>query len=144
MVITFDFDDTLLWWAPVYDEDGDFVEQVPAGPNPRIVPKILRDLQRPGVEVHIVTSRGKNRRADTESWLKKLEIPVPPERIHFTNGELKRDTLEELGSQLHYDDDPVEIENLPPGCRGVLAPIHPGWRKVTSESHLRGIIRSLL
>jgi hypothetical protein len=128
MVITFDFDDTLLWFKAFHDEDGDFVEMKPIGRNPYVVPRFEQALQNPDVSVYIVTSRGPGSLGKTLKQLDALGFPdFPADRIRFTDGELKRDTLAELGSQLHYDDDPVELENLPTGCKGVLAPIHPSW-----------------
>jgi len=56
MVITFDFDDTLLWTAVDRDEDGTYVEHNPVGQNPHVFPRLLQALDS-GAEVHIVTSR---------------------------------------------------------------------------------------
>ena len=153
-VVSFDFDDTLLWARAFHDEDGDFVEMKPIGPNPYVVPRLRQALSDPSVSVYIVTSRGPGSLGKTLKQLDALGFPdFPANRIRFTDGELKRDTLAELGAQLHYDDDPVELENLPTGCKGVLAPIHPSWltkgidnineRNIMriTESQLRRVIR---
>ena len=30
----------------------------------------------------------------------------------------------------NFDDDEEELNDLPPGCEGFLAPIHPSWNEV--------------
>ena len=35
MVVTFDFDDTLLWTRVIRDEDGEYIDHVPVGQNRR-------------------------------------------------------------------------------------------------------------
>lgn len=125
-VITFDFDDTLLWWGVTRDEDGEIEEMVPMGQNPHTWHRLMRALDS-GAEVHVVTARQERRRADTEAHLAEWGVLDRLAGVHFTNGQLKRDMLEVLGSRLHHDDDLDELENLPPGCRGWQAPIHPSW-----------------
>jgi hypothetical protein len=161
MVITFDFDDTLLQSRAVFDEDGDFDhKEYLHDPNPEVWPELEAALER-GDTVYIVTSRtpgsrnydspwetvtGKpaTQKQDLEGWLRKWKIASQIAGVFFTSGALKRDKLEELGSQRHYDDDTEELANLPPGCEGVQAYPHPSWMRSVNESHLRSLIRSLL
>lgn len=131
MVVTFDFDDTLLWTRVIRDEDGEYVDHVPVGQNPQIFPILKRALQMPGVEVYVVTSR----RATGPSvkqvfdYLREWGILEQPQfmGVRFTNGNLKADTLVKLGSVRHYDDDPEELAALPPEIKGVQAEPHPSW-----------------
>jgi len=146
MVVTFDFDDTLLWKRYVRDEDGEIEDVVVDGPNPEGL-GLLRQAIRDGHEVHIVTTRYEKMRNDTIEWLGKWKVLDGIEKIHFTNGQLKRDTLARIGSRLHHDDDEEELENLPPGCRGVLLFPHPSQRMGTqavTESQLRRLVREVI
>jgi hypothetical protein len=126
MVITFDFDDTLLWTAVDRDEDGSYVEHNPIGQNPYVFPRLLEALDS-GNEVHIVTSRRSRTRPEVLAWLEEWGVLDRLAGVHFTEGALKHDTLERLGSRQHFDDDPEELAHLPEGCRGVRAPLHPSW-----------------
>lgn len=136
MVVTFDFDDTLLWTRVIRDEDGEYVDHVPVGQNPQIFPILRRALQTPGVEVYVVTSR----RATGPSvkqvfdYLREWGILEQPQfmGVRFTNGNLKADTLVKLGSVRHYDDDPEELAALPPEIKSVQAFPHPSWTQTVN------------
>ena len=143
MVITFDFDDTLLWTAVDRDEDGTYVEHNPVGQNPHVFPRLLQALDS-GAEVHIVTSRRSRTRPEVLAWLEEWGVLDLLAGVHFTEGELKRDTLVRLGSRQHFDDDPEELAHLPRGCLGVQAPLHPSWTVPMNEGHVRQWVRTLL
>ena len=139
-VVTFDFDDTLLWTRVIRDEDGDYLEHVPAGKNTDIYPIFIDMLNNPDVEVHIVTSRhGKpaDQNAPVPSsctevfdQLKDWGVIDKVAGIHFTNGNLKAGKLRELGSELHFDDDTEELEAIQgTGIKGVQAYPHPSWER---------------
>jgi hypothetical protein len=140
MVVTFDFDDTLLWKRYERDEDGEIVEVVVDGPNPEGLALLKRAIS-DGHEVHIVTTRFERMRNDTTEWLMKWGVLGGIAGIHFTNGQLKRDTLASLVSRVHHDDDEEELENLPPGCRGVQLFPHPSQTERFMESLLRRLVR---
>lgn len=40
------------------------------------------------------------------------ELGIPRENIHFTNFQLKLDTLLRLGINLHFDDDQTEVDDI--------------------------------
>jgi hypothetical protein len=169
MVITFDFDDTLRLTKLLRDEDGDIVDIDYSGdePNPVVFPEFEAALDR-GDTVYVVTSRSAKTRTGVESWLERKLIirdedgEVLKDRfallagIHFTGGQLKRDTLLSLGSQLHYDDDEEEgkaLKSTP--IRWVRAPLHRSWRpsddgredeegQYLSESLVRLWVRTIL
>jgi hypothetical protein len=171
MVITFDFDDTLKLTKLLRDEDGDIAGIDYSGdePNPVVFPEFEAALDR-GDKVHIVTSRSwsEETKEKMQEWLRsKLIIrdkdgKVLTDRfallagIHFTGGQLKRDTLLSLGSQLHYDDDEEEgkaLKSTP--IRWVRAPLHRSWRpsddgredeegQYLSESLVRLWVRTIL
>jgi hypothetical protein len=127
MVVTFDLDSTLLWTRAIRDDNGNVEDTVQLGASPHTMPLLLAALDR-GDEVHIVTSRlARLWREDTLAHLREWGVLDRLAGVHFTDGALKRDTLAALGAEVHHDDDPIELENLPDGCRGVLAPIHPSW-----------------
>ncbi len=127
MLVSFDFDDTLLLTRP--DEDEGIVE---AGPNEPML-AALRAHAAAGDTVVIVTSR----MARHESWLTRTSVfdfLVQQDvaglvwAIHFTNGKSKAPTLVDLGVAKHFDDDEVELKALEgTGIQGILAPIHPAW-----------------
>lgn len=124
MLISFDFDDTLLWKELVRDEDGEIEDIVPVGPNPHTMVH-LRAALAEGHEVIIVTSRRSTAdNTDIEVFLKEHGLDVP---VHFTEGSLKCEVLARLGVAVHHDDDLEELQNLPAGCRGCWAPTHPSW-----------------
>jgi len=132
MIVTFDFDDTLLMTRP--DEDAGIVED---GPNEENIAK-MRAFLDAGHEVHIVTTRFRRQentpdvdpwgRRDTSvrSFLRDHDLLDRVAGIHFTEGVVKTDTLRRVGSQMHFDDDDVELANLPESCEGVLVPT-PLW-----------------
>lgn len=143
-VVTFDFDDTLLWKEAIWDEDGEFVEAVDAGTNEDIYPIFLDMLENPDVEVHIVTSRMGKSDNPTErippsytsvfDYLRKWGVLDKLAGVHFTNGELKVDKLLELGSTEHYDDDPEELKELVgTGIEGHPAMPHGSWLRNKSD-----------
>lgn len=148
MVITFDFDDTLRLTKLLRDEDGDIVDIDYSGdePNPVVFPEFEAALDR-GDTVYVVTSRSEKTSTEVKNWLKRKLITrsatgeVLKDRfellagIRFTGGDLKRDTLLSLGSQLHYDDDQVEgeaLESTP--IQWVRAPLHRSWRPAGAET----------
>ena len=126
-VVTFDFDDTLTqtqWDAE--DECFKFF-----GPNQRTC-RALREHINMGDDVHIVTSRTgpsmdlegtlhPGGQPSIKLFLEKHLADVHDQLggVHFCCG-LKRDMLLELGSTKHFDDDPVELNDLPDGCAGIL------------------------
>jgi acid phosphatase class B len=113
-VVTFDFDDTILMTRD--DSDWGVVQDKP---NKNVI-KDLHYWSRNADRIYIVTSRYRNRegkghypkghpayRTSIEDFLKEQGIYV--NGVYFTNGKLKAPTLQKLGSELHYDDDPEEI-----------------------------------
>lgn len=137
-VVTFDFDDTLTQtqWDPEW-ECFRFV-----GPNLVTIQSLRAHLEM-GDEVHIVTSR-----IGPESMLMQEQghDPVTGQPavgpflrkqlgedlekltgVHFTSGDLKWKKLVELGCEKHFDDDPCELEALPPGILGIRVPTLHGF-----------------
>ena len=144
-VVTFDFDDTLLWTEVLRDEDGNFEDVVPAGENEDVYPIFIDMLNNPDVEVHIVTSRMGKPDDPTARIppsytsvfdnLRRWGVLDKLAGVHFTNGELKVDKLLELGSSVHYDDDPKELEALEgTGIKGEQAFPHGSWMKKSAPN----------
>ena len=107
-LVTFDFDDTLTmpYWS---DEDGYWTSG--SEPNKKTI-SAMKKFATKGYDVKIVTSRhgtGDHKRT-IATFVKKHNLPVKD--IIFTNGKWKADTLERLGSVLHYDDDTYEISRI--------------------------------
>ncbi|TRZ50833.1 MAG: hypothetical protein D4S01_05955 [Dehalococcoidia bacterium] len=103
MIVTMDFDLNLK--LPGADD----TEKEYPDANMKVVDSYLKHMKR-GHDVYIVTSRSYNRQSIVEimNFLDKYKLKAKD--IHHTNGDLKVATLERLGSQLHYDDDPEEIK----------------------------------
>jgi uncharacterized HAD superfamily protein len=136
-VVTFDFDDTLT--EPKL-EDGFWVSSLHA--NEKIL-DLLRNLAREHT-VHIVTSRNKIHSKDVFDFADKHDLPV--EDIHFTNGSLKAEKLQSLGSVMHFDDSVNELNlvDLAEGIKPIIVP-HP-WdekkhpKRVKKFTHVDSII----
>ena len=107
-LVTFDFDDTLTmpYWS---DEDGYWTSGT--DPNKKTI-SAMKKFASNGYDVKIVTSRHgtADHKRTIATFVKKHNLPVKD--IIFTNGKWKADTLERLGSVLHYDDDTYEISRI--------------------------------
>ena len=110
-VVTFDFDDTLSLshWG---EEEDDWVHD---GPNTPFIDK-LRKHKAAGDTVYVVTSRFEKHEAAAlekpnqyavQEFLDEHGIDV--DGVYFTNGQSKIETLLQLGSTMHHDDDPGDI-----------------------------------
>jgi acid phosphatase class B len=133
MVITFDFDDTLLYTKAVFDEEGNYDHSEIIGKNPVVYPIFEKLLNNPKNKVHIVTTRSSSSRQKTEDQLRKWGVLDKLAGIHFTNGQYKKETLEKLGSSKHYDDDEDEIARMPDGCKGIKVEPHPSWTQLQNR-----------
>ena len=110
-VITFDFDNTIV---KSYEEsnDGDETIYRYGGVNKQIIARIKK-FKQSGATVLVVTSRSQALEVPESSvrvMLNRLKINV--DGIFYTNGNKKAQKLYELGSSLHYDDDPSEREAI--------------------------------
>ncbi len=110
-VVTFDFDQTIVKSFLNKTVDGEETYQY-GGVNKEII-KRIKSFKQAGKTVFIVTSRD-NHLEEGESAIKptlqRLKIDV--DGVFYTNGELKAQKLYELGSTLHFDDDPEEREAI--------------------------------
>ena len=110
-VVTFDFDNTIV---KSYEESNDGEETIYqyGGINPQIIARIKK-FKQSGATVLVVSSRSNHLEvpeSSIQSMLDKFKIEV--DGIFYTNGEKKAQRLYELGSSLHYDDDPEEREAI--------------------------------
>jgi len=112
-IVTFDFDNTIaMSYMDLESENVDYVFQ---GYNEPII-NIIRQHIAAEDEVFIVTSRKEDKEGmypnDTVPiHLKKLGLDsyFLPNRLFYTNGKAKIDTLRKIGSQTHWDDDVEEL-----------------------------------
>ena len=77
--------------------------------------ELALELMDSGEDLHIVTRRNEN---DSEEVYKVAdEMGIPRDKVHFTNGKLKWETIKRLGIGKHIDNNQNEIdaikENLP-------------------------------
>ena len=110
-VVTFDFDNTII---KSYEESNDGNETIYqfGGTNPQIIARIKK-FKQGGSTVLVVTSRTQALEVPESSvqvMLDKFKIKV--DGVFYTNGEKKAKKLYELGSTLHYDDDPAERDAI--------------------------------
>jgi FMN phosphatase YigB (HAD superfamily) len=108
-VVTFDFDNTIVKSFENYN-DGNEIQYEFGGVNPQIIARIKK-FKNQGYTVLIVTARNVAREVPETSvraMIDKLGLDV--DGIFYTNEQPKAQKLYELGSSLHYDDDPKEHE----------------------------------
>ena len=117
MIVTFDFDNTIAMSHMVIGPDGD-VKYEFDGYNDQIIAKIKEHIQNQD-EIHIVTSRIKTKEGmfpeDTiPKHLERLNLQgyFLPHRLHYTDGQPKIQTLRQIGSEMHWDDDVEEMISL--------------------------------
>mgnify|MGYP003112481839 CR=1 FL=1 len=110
-VVTFDFDHTIVKSFLNKTVDGE-EHYMFGGVNKEIIKRIKR-FKESGTTVFVVTSRQiglEHGESSVKTLLKELGIEV--DAVFYTNGEPKARKLYELGSRLHYDDDPKEHEAI--------------------------------
>jgi len=110
-VVTFDFDHTVVKSFLNKTVDGE--EQYQYGGVNREIIKRIKSFKQSGKTVFIVTSRQKHLESD-ESAVKPLldKLKIEVDAVFYTNGEPKAQKLYELGSTLHFDDDPEEHDAI--------------------------------
>ena len=110
-VVTFDFDNTVVKSFYNRSAQGEEIYQF-GGVNKEIIKRIAA-FRKSGTTVFIVTARDNGLEVDeskVDNLLRRLKIEV--DGIFYTNGQTKAQRLYELGSRLHYDDDPKEHEAI--------------------------------
>jgi hypothetical protein len=77
--------------------------------------ELAKRLISDGIDLHIITRRQST--AGDEVYKTAQLVGIPTEKVHFTNGKMKWETIKKLGIVKHYDNNPDEIkaieENLP-------------------------------
>jgi len=111
-VITFDFDDTLSLshWG---EEEDNWIHD---GPNPAMINRLKSFATDPSTTIYIVTSRfeeqeprsleNPNQRS-VQQFLDEVDIEVGG--VYYTDGQPKIETLLQLASTMHHDDDAGDI-----------------------------------
>ena len=128
---SFDYDETLIKYK-TDPEDPEF-STIYDKPHEENIAK-LRELAAAGETVYIVTSRSKRTREkypwdtapDPEELVADMNLPV--KSIHYTNGDLKAETLLSLGVIEHWDDDEEEIAAAKEA--GIKANFVPGDKEI--------------
>jgi histidinol phosphatase-like enzyme len=108
-VITFDFDNTIVK-SFENSTDGMEIKYQFGGLNPQIIAR-MKKFKEDGYTILVVTARNvalEVPESSVKTMLKKLDLEV--DGIFYTNDQPKAQKLYELGSSLHYDDDPKEHE----------------------------------
>ena len=128
---SFDYDETLIKYK-TDPEDPEF-STVYDKPHEENIAK-LRELATAGETVYIVTSRSK-RTGDKYPWDTAPEpeelvadMNLPVKSVHYTNGDLKAETLLSLGVIEHWDDDEEEIAAAEEA--GIKANFVPGDKEI--------------
>ena len=110
-VITFDFDNTIVK-SFENSQDGMEIQYQFGGLNPQIIERIKK-FKQDDYTVLVVTARNvamEVPESSVKTLLSKLDLEV--DGVFYTNGQPKAQKLYELGSSLHYDDDPKEHEAI--------------------------------
>ena len=110
-VVTFDFDHTIVKSFLNNKVGGE--ENFQFGGVNREIIKRIKKFKDSGTTVLVVTARDvalENPESSVKTILKKLGIEV--DGVFYTNGQPKAKKLYELGSRLHYDDDPKEHDAI--------------------------------
>ena len=110
-VVTFDFDHTIV--KSFFNKNVDGVEQYQFGGVNKEIIKRIKKFKDSGTTVMVVTSR-QSALEDPESSVKFIlqKMGIEVDAVFYTNGEPKARKLYELGSRLHYDDDPEEHDAI--------------------------------
>lgn len=126
-IITFDFDNTIA--MSYMDTREEPPKPVFQRYNLKMVERIKKAIEEEH-QVYIVTAR----KQDMEQYFPKQSIPFHlnqlglsdyflPDRLFYTNGGPKRDMLEKLKTELHYDDDIEEQKTALDGQYIVKQPL---------------------
>jgi hypothetical protein len=110
-VITFDFDNTIVK-SFENGNDGMEIKYQFGGLNHQIIAR-MKKFKKDGYTVLVVTARNvalEVPESSVKNMLHNLGLEV--DGIFYTNGQPKAQKLYELGSSLHYDDDPKEHEAI--------------------------------
>ena len=132
MKISFDFDNTLTQQiVSRCPETGDIVSDTII-PNLAVV-NIMREFDARGHEIFIITSRMMRDESLEEVnvflWASGLAHLI--RNVFFTNFEPKKETIEGLGIDMHFDDDEEEFNGL--NILTVKVPLHESWRIVANN-----------
>jgi len=110
-VVTFDLDQTIIKHFLNKTEDG--VENYQFGGVNKEIIKRIKKFKDSGTTVFVVTARNQAL-DDPETAARPIldQLGIEVDGVFYTNGALKAQKLYELGSRLHYDDDPKEHEAI--------------------------------
>ena len=72
--------------------------------------QVAKNLLNKGVDLHIVTRRQET--AGDAVYKTAEELGIPRNKVHFTNGKYKWETIKRLGIVKHYDNNPKELEEI--------------------------------
>jgi hypothetical protein len=117
MNYSFDYDNTLIRYKYIYDEDGNITDAVYDRPHQENI-NLLRELASEGHRIYIVTARTPglvfDRYIDNSPMpselVKVLNLPV--EDIFYTRNGCKLPVLLENNISAHWDDCPEQCERI--------------------------------
>jgi len=117
MNYSFDYDNTLIRYKYIYDEDGNITDAVYDRPHQENI-NLLRELASKGHRIYIVTSRIKGLSFDAsidnspkpEYFVHTFDLPV--ESVIYTQARSKLSYLVELGVCKHWDDCPEQCREI--------------------------------
>lgn len=108
-VVTFDFDNTIVFSHDQIGENGE-QDWMVGGANPYTI-GLIKKFKSKGYTVFIVTSRQQHLERPQDNVKKALQdLKLEVDGVFYTNGDRKAKKLYELGSSMHFDDDPKEHE----------------------------------
>ena len=108
-VVTFDFDNTIVFSHDQISEDGE-QDWMVGGANPYTI-GLIKKFKNKNYTVFIVTSRQQHLERPHDNVKKIIDdLKLEVDGVFYTNGDRKARKLYELGSSMHFDDDPKEHE----------------------------------
>ena len=110
-VITFDFDNTIVK-SFSNSSDPSEMNYLFGGVNKEII-KRIKKFKNSGATVLVVTARHNGKEVPETSVKTVLDrLGIEVDGVYYTNEQPKAEKLYELGSTLHYDDDPKEHDAI--------------------------------
>ena len=114
--ISFDYDNTLIRYKYVYDEDGNPIDAVYTEPHEENI-ETLQQLHDEGNDIFIVTARIEglslpehDNSPKPEELIEMLDLPV--RKIFYTSNRCKMDVLRDNGVTVHFDDCPEQCDRI--------------------------------
>jgi hypothetical protein len=121
---SFDYDNTLIRYFFVYDQDGNVVDAKYSHPHEENI-NLLREIASSGSRIYIVTARIPemslpeylDNSPKPEEFIKSMNLPI--EKVIYTSNQCKVPALREYGIKEHWDDCPEQCRRIQEECDNI-------------------------